>query len=161
MNFAASPQKTGTIGFVFELPHDRALDGHVMGRPDFRLGAGAPPPGRQQHAQIGRELGLDEQLRECGMSRIGRRRRQRELAVRGDIEIDCAVARIRNRHASDLGVVLRGYDDLEGRDDCRVDADEFRPVLAECDFITVGFVRRTAGKPADHTAPLAASRTNT
>ena len=63
-------------------------------------------PDRQQ-------FGLDEELGKGLVRRIGKRRRQHELGIGGDFDVTRLVAAVGDRHAADLGVILRRDDDIE------------------------------------------------
>ena len=79
--------------------------------------AGASPGWRPAAA---RYSVCDEELGEGLVRRVGERRRQHDLGIGGDLDVARPVARIGDRHAPDLGIVLRRHDDVEGRGErCR------------------------------------------
>ena len=67
-------------------------DGEVR-RPDLRLAGRPPPPRGQQGADVGDELRLDEQLGEGRVCCVGRRRRQHDLGIGGQLDLAGAVPR--------------------------------------------------------------------
>src|SRR5688500_5150500 len=81
MPAAAATKKSGPVGLDLRLADRLAVDGGKMRDPDFRLGWRAPPSRRQDGADVGEVLGLDEQLRESRMSEIGTLRCQYKLGI--------------------------------------------------------------------------------
>ena len=73
--------------------------------------------GRQQRPEIGDRFGLDEEVGEGRVRGIGRRRRQHELGVGGQLDLPRLRPQVRERHPAELGVVLGRDQHLErGRD---------------------------------------------
>src|SRR5438874_11002183 len=98
----------------------------------------SPPPGCQDGALLGDIFGLHEELRERRMRRVGCGERERQLAIGRDLDVAHAVAAIRDRYATNLGVILRRNDDLQGRRDHCITAYEFRTILGEGHLVAVG-----------------------
>ena len=71
-------------------------------------------------------------------ARRRRRRRQHDLGVGGDLDVARLAARVGDRHAPHLGVVLRRHDDVEGGGERAVAPHELRAILGEHDVVAVG-----------------------
>jgi hypothetical protein len=104
-------------------------------------------------------LGLDEELGEGGMRRVGRGRGQDELGVGGDVDLARAPPAVDQRHLPHLAVVLAGDEDVERGGEPPVAADEAGAVLAELHLGMVGALsdRRQArgpDPPALHVAEI-------
>ena len=67
----------------------------------------APPPRRQNGADVGQIFGLDEQLGKGRMRDVGGLGRQHELGIGRDLDLPHPAAGIRDRDAADLGIVFR------------------------------------------------------
>ena len=104
---APAPEEARPVGLELHVARrvSPSHDGEVR-RPDLGLAGRAPPPRRQQRADVGDELRLHEQLGEGRVGRVGGRRRQHDLGVRGQLDLAGAAAEVRDRHAAHLGVVL-------------------------------------------------------
>ena len=135
---APAAEKPGSVGLDLRLAERLAFNDCMMGRPDLRLGGRAPPPGCQDGALLGDIFGLHEELRERRMRRVGCGERERQLAIGRDLDVAHAVAAIRDRYATNLGVILRRNDDLQGRRDHCITAYEFRTILGEGHLVAVG-----------------------
>ncbi len=72
------------------------------------------------------------------MRRVGCEGCERQLGIGGDLDVAHAVAAVRDRYAADLGVILRRNDDLQGRHDHCIMANEFRAILGEGRLVAVG-----------------------
>ena len=89
------PRKRARSVSISGSPTRLALDDGEMRRPDFRLARRAPPPRRQDGADVGEIFGLDEQLREGRMRDVGGLRRQHEFGVGRDLDLARAAAGVR------------------------------------------------------------------
>ena len=77
----AAAEEAGAVRFVLDGARGLALDSGDVRRPDRRLAGGAWPAGREQGADLGHALGLDEQVLEGRVRDVGRLGRQHDLGV--------------------------------------------------------------------------------
>ena len=146
---AAAAEEAGAVGFDLRLAHRLAFDDGEVRRPDLGLAGRATTPRREDGAVPGEILGLHEELGEGRVRRVGGGRREHEFGVRRELDVPRAAARIRDRDAPNLGVVLRRDDDLERRRDRPVVPDELGAILGERDVVAVRLhaARLVAGGP--------------
>ena len=109
----------------------------------------APPPRRQDGAQLGEILGRDEQLREGRMRDVVGLRRQHQFGIGGHVDLARPVAGIGDRDAADLGVVFGRDEHLQRGRQRAVAPGELGAILVEDDVIGVGFdaAGLEAGRP--------------
>ena len=128
---AAAAQEAGPVRLALGAARGLAFHHDGVGGPHRGLRRRAHAAGGQQRAEVGEELGLDEQVGEGGVGRVGRRRGELELGVGGELQLPDPVTPVRDRDAPDLGVVLGRDDDLEHGRDRAVQPIELRAVLRE------------------------------
>ena len=114
-NVASAAEEPRPVGFELRLAQCLAFNDRMMSHPNLRFGGRAPPPRRQDRADIRRVLGLHEKLGECRMGRIGRGGRKHELRVGCDLQVPVRLPRIHDRYAAHFRVVLRRHDYFEDR----------------------------------------------
>ena len=83
----AAAEEAGAIRLVLDDAAGLSLDRRDVGGPDRPLVARSRPAGRQQRADLGRELGLHEQVLERRVGDVGRLRRQHDLGVRRQLDL--------------------------------------------------------------------------
>ena len=70
---AAAAEEPTAVGFPLQAADRLAFDDHHVGEPDRRLAARPWPARRQESVQLGRTLGVHEQVGKRRVGRIGRR----------------------------------------------------------------------------------------
>jgi hypothetical protein len=78
---------TGPVRLVLDHAAGHSLDRGDVSRPDRLLVGRAQPPGRQEGADLGRELGLHEEVLEGRMGDVGGVRGQDDLGIRGELDL--------------------------------------------------------------------------
>jgi len=109
----AAAEETGAVGLYLDVTDRFAFDDREMGGPQLGLVRAAATARRQDGAR-GQQFGLYEHLGEGLVRCIGQWRRQHDLGVGGDLDVTRRTAGIGDRHATDLGVVLRRDHDVDG-----------------------------------------------
>ena len=146
----AAPDEAGAVGLPLEVADRLALDGHHVRQPEPRLVSRSRPARREHHVQLGNALGLDEEVRERRVGRIGRRRHQHDLGIRRQLDVPGSCPQVHDRDPAHLGVVFRRDEHVERGGDRAVLPGDLRPVLGEHHLVAVrlppgGLV---AGRPA-------------
>ncbi len=103
----AASQESRSIGFELQRADGVALHDARVEHPQRRFARLAGAARRQQRSARGHEFGLDEHLGKCRMSGVGTRIRQHHFRIRGQFDFARAPARVGERYAPHLGVVLR------------------------------------------------------
>ena len=134
--------KRGAIRLEPAGPGGVALDDGEMRGPDARLLGRAPATRREQRADRRQVFGLHEELGERRMRLVGGARRQHELRIGSDLDRAHAIAHVRERDATDLGIALGRHDHVERRRQVAVATHELGPVLAERHLVGVRFDAR-------------------
>ena len=116
-------------------PNSGAFEDRVVGRPDVRLIGRAFATRCEERVALRDVFRLNEKLRERLMRRVCRGRREHELQIGRDLDLPVAMAAVGDRQSPNFGVVFRRYDDLQGRRDRPVRANEFRAVLGKGDLV--------------------------
>ena len=146
---AAAAEEPSPVGFHLRLSHGAAIDDGEVRGPDFGLARRSPSPRRQNGADVGQIFGFDEQLGKGWMRDVGSLGRQHELGIGGDVDLPHAAAGVRDRDATDLGIVFRRDEHLHRRRERSVAARELGAILIESDIVVVGLdaARLKSGRP--------------
>ena len=129
---AAATEKPHPVGLVLRAPPLPGPRRRPRGRPRRTAPSGARARRVANRASsCGDGLGLHEEVREHRVRRLRGGWREHELGVRGDLDLPRPRAEVGERHATELGVVLRRDDHLEGRRDRAVPPVELGAVLEE------------------------------
>ena len=113
------------------------VDRHDVRGPDRRILGGPRAAGCQQGVQCRVGFRVYEEVREHGMGRVGRRRREHDLGVRGELDLADPPAEVRDGHPTHLGVVLGRHYHLERRRDRAVAPSDLGAVLGEDGLVGV------------------------
>src|SRR4051812_7431456 len=80
------PDEALPIGFVRDFHGGRAMNHHEVKHPWTRFGSRARPARAEKCLPLGDDFGLNEEVAECWMKRVGRWRRQNNLSIARDVD---------------------------------------------------------------------------
>src|SRR5258708_1511310 len=138
MSSRDTAKKSRAVSFKLDVANWLAFDDRQMRGPDWLIGGRAQSTSGEQRADIGVELGLHEHLGKRRMRGVGGVGREDQLRVRGQLYLASAGDVIRDRYAANLGVILGRHRYFERGGEGAVAADDFRAILGELDFVSVG-----------------------
>ena len=148
-NRTSSSEEPGTICFVLDDPAWLLLDRGDVCSPDGRFVTRSRPARGQERTDLGNELGLHEQVLERRVSHIGGLPGECDLGVRRQFDVTLVRAEVGQRHAADLGVVLRRHHDRQAGRDRTVAPGELGAILRVGDLVAIrlGAARLVTGGP--------------
>ncbi len=132
---AAPPEEAAAVGLVLRRADGLALGADDVDAPDRLVLARTRAAAREQRVLGGDEFRLDEEVAEGRVRHVRGVRREHDLGVARHLDVARARRLVRQRDATNLGVVLGRDDDLGVRDDTVVGAEDVNLVFREGDFV--------------------------
>jgi len=139
---AAAPDELAAIGLVGGLPERRSVNHRQVEHPRRVFRAQARAARAENRLARTHDFRLDEQLAEGRMGRIGRRRRQDNLGVAGQVNHAPLMPPVRNVDAAQLDVIFRRDGDFGVRCHVIVATAELHSGLGENGFVRLASLER-------------------
>ncbi len=155
---AAPPsQESRAVGLVLRAAHAYPFHRHHVRGPEPLLVVDARRARGEEGIELRHRLRLHEEVREGRVRVVAAGRGEHQLGVGGDVDLARLAPQVDERHAADLGIVLRRDQHLERAHDGAVAPANLDPVLEEGRLVGVGLHPRglMAGRPHRAAASVA------
>ncbi|MBF8260466.1 MAG: hypothetical protein HW377_2840, partial [Actinobacteria bacterium] len=130
------------VGLVGNFPGVRSVHGHLVKHPRHRLAGGAGSAGAEDRLPLANDLGLDEEVPECRMQRVGGRRCKDHFRVTRDFNRPACLGAVHDAYPAHLGVVLGRNGDFRVRVEFVVAAAKLHPRLRENRLVLLRLLER-------------------